>query len=182
MFIAIPLITGIACNIPFLQASPPIEPTSGSIATQPVEEKLVIIEDTYEPTVSAEPFHLVVTEAQLTSIINYELASYQEYKIEDVKVFLRDGKVKITGTVEQNNLLLPLTVEVLFSVYENGSPGYEIVAANVGPFELPDFLVDQLHVVIDNALETIIQQSAENIHIESIIIEDGQASISGYAK
>ena len=182
MFTAIPIITGIACNIPFIQVSPPTEPATGSIATQPVEEKLVIIEATDELAVSAEPFLLVVTEAQLASIINYELASYQEYKIEDVKVFLRDGKVKITGNVEQNNLLLPLTFEVLFNANENGSPEYDIVTANVGPFELPDFLVDQLHVVIYNALESIIQQSANNIHIESIIIEDGQAAISGYAK
>ena len=182
VFIAIPIITGIACNIPLIQVSATVEPTTGSIATQPVKEKLVIIEDTVDPIEPVEPFHLVVTEAQLASIINYELASYQEYKIEDVEVFLRDGKLKITGTVEQNNLLLPLTVEVLFNVNENGSPEYEIIAANVGPFELPDFLVDQLNVVIDNALESITQQSANNIHIESITIEDGQAAISGYAK
>jgi uncharacterized protein YpmS len=182
LLIALPILISIACNIPFLQIPVSEETEVIPISTQPVEELMQEIEEPVEQINESKPFHLVVTEAQLTSIINYELQSYQEYKIDNVQVYLRDGQVKITGNAEQNNLVLPVTIEVTFNVDENGIPDYEIVTANVGPFQLPDFIIGQLDTAIDNALNSNLLPVADEVFIENLIIDGGQAAISGYTK
>jgi uncharacterized protein YpmS len=189
VLIAIPVLISIACNIPFVQM--PVSDESGEtpITTlvieknfEGIEESADQMEDSVDLLDESKPFHLTVTEAQLTSIINAELQSYQEYKIDNVKVFLREGKVKISGNAEQNNLVLPVTIVVIFKVGENGIPEYEIVSANVGPFQLPDFIIEQLDKVIENALNSNIMPAADDVFIEDLVIEDGQATISGYTK
>lgn len=182
LLIAIPVLISIACNIPFIQMPVSEETEVIPISTQQVEEIIQEIEATVEQIDESKPFHLVVTEAQLTSIINAELQSYKEYKIDNVKVLLRDSKVKISGNTEQNNLVLPVTIEVIFNVDENGIPDFEIVSANVGPFLLPDFIIEQLDMAIDNAFNSNLLPVADEVFIENLIIEDGQATIFGYTK
>ena len=182
LLIAIPVLISIACNIPFIQMPVSEETEVITISTQIIEENIEEIEETVEQLDESKPFHLVFTEAHLTSIINAELQSYKEYKIDNVKVLLRDGKVKISGNAEQNNLVLPVTIEVTFNVDENGIPDYEIVTANVGPFQLPDFIIEQLDIAIDNALNSNLIPVADEVFIENLFIDEGQATISGYTK
>jgi hypothetical protein len=177
----IPIIIGLACNLPSTNFTVPEEETS-IISTQAVEELITNVGTVVEDIQNGESFNLIVTEAQLTSIINYELQSYQEYNFRDVQVFLRDGVVKISGQAEQNNIALPLTLT--FSVYPDASgvPQYDILSAKIGPFDLPTVLVDQLTIAIDTAFQTNFLPIAQQVVVETIIIDEGLMNISGYTK
>jgi len=186
LLIAVPVLISIACNIPFVQMPVSEElPISTQVIDNNIDE-IVETVDQVEKTIAqfgeSKPFHLVVTEAQLTSIINAELQSYKEYKIDNLKVLLRDDKVKISGNAEQNNLVLPVSIVAIFNIDENGIPDYEIVSANLGPFQLPDFIIEQLDVTIENALNSLLIPAADEVFIEDLIIDNGQATITGYTK
>jgi len=180
LFGLIPILLGLACNLPSLNLFESAD--NIQISTQAVEELITNVDSVVESIQNGESFQLVVTEAQLASIINYELQSYQEYNVSDVQVFLRDGVIKITGQAEQNNITLPLTL--IFSVYPdaNGEPQYDIVSAKVGPFDLPSILVNQLTLALETAFQTSLLPSAKQVFVESIIIDQGQMKVSGYAK
>jgi len=186
LLIAVPVLISIACNIPFVQMPVSEElPISTQVIDKNIDEIVETVdqvEKTIEQFGERKPFLLVVTEAQLTSIINAELQSYKEYKIDNLKVLLRDDKVKISGNAEQNNLVLPVSIVAIFNIDENGIPDYEIVSANVGPFQLPDFIIEQLDVTIENALNSLLIPTADEVFIEDLIIDNGQATITGYTK
>jgi len=177
----IPIVLALACNLPSTNFLEPKE-DSVLISTQAVEELITNVDSVVEDIQDGESFQLIVTEAQLSSIINYELQSYQEYNISDVQVLLRDGVITITGQAEQNNITLPLTL--IFSVYPDASgvPQYDIVSAKVGPFDLPSILVDQLTIAMDTAFQTNFLPIAKQVVVESITIDQGQMKIIGYTK
>ena len=181
LFALIPIFIGLACNLPSTNLFEPKE-ENVTVSTQAVEELITNLDSVVEDIQAGESFQLTVTEAQLTSIINYELQSYQEYNFRDVQVFLRDDVVKITGQAEQNNLSLPLTL--IFSVFPDstGVPQYEILSAKVGPFDLPSVLVNQLTFATDTAFQTNFLPIADQVVVETILVDQGLMKVSGYTK
>jgi len=99
-----------------------------------------------------------------------------------VQIYLRDGLVRITGDVEQNNINLPLTIVLKLSVDGSGKPESEIVSASIGPFQIPDSYLDQLTSMMDAIIVTQILPANQKVVIEQITISDGQMFISGYSR
>jgi len=182
LLIAVPVLISLACNFPGINQPIPEEVEPVEVTTESVENLNDNIQSVIEDIQNGGPFQLIVTESQLTSLANYELQSYQEYQIQNVQIYLRDGLVRITGDVEQNNINLPLTIVLKLSVDGSGKPESEIVSASIGPFQIPDSYLDQLTSMMDAIIVTQILPANQKVVIEQITISDGQMFISGYSR
>lgn len=182
IFIAVPVVISIACNFPGISQRALEEVGAIPVPSESAQNLNDNIQSVVEDIQNGEPFQLIVTESQLTSLANYELQSYQEYQIQNVQIYLRDGRVRITGDVEQNNINLPVTIVLKLSVDGSGKPDSEIVSASIGPFQIPESFLDQLTSMMDSILVTQILPANQNVVIEQITINDGQMFISGYTK
>ena len=182
LIIAVPMVISLACNFPGINQPSPEEVEPIPANTESAQNLNDNIQSVIEDIQNGGPFQLIVTESQLTSLANYELQSYQEYQIKNVQIYLRDGRVRITGDVEQNNINLPLTIILKLSVDDSGKPESEIVSASIGPFKIPESFLDQLTLMMDSILITQILPANQNVVIEQITINDGQMIISGYTR
>jgi len=182
LIIAVPMVISLACNFPGINQPAPEEVGVIPVTTESVQKLDDNIQSVIEDIQSGGPFQLIVTESQLTSLANYELQSYQDYEIQNVQIYLRDGQARITGDVEQNNINLPLSIVLKFSVDGSGKPESEIVSATIGPFQIPESFLDQLPSMMDSILVTQILPANQNVVIEQITINDGQMIISGYTR
>lgn len=182
LIIAVPMVISLACNFPGINQPAPEEVGAIPVTTESFQNLDDNIQSVIEDIQNGEPFQLIETESQLTSYANYELQSYQEYQIQNVQIYLRDGRVRITGDVEQNNINLPLTILLKLSVDGSGKPESEIVSASIGPFQLPESFLDQLTSMMDSILVTQILPANQNVVIEQITINNGQMIISGYTR
>ena len=182
LIIAVPVVISLACNFPGINQTTTEEVEPVAVTTDSVENLNDNIQSVIEDIQNGGPFQLTVTESQLTSLANYELQSYQEYQIQNVQIYLRDGRVRITGDVEQSNINLPLTIVLKLSVDGNGKPESEIVSASVGPFQIPESFLDQLTSMMESILVTQILPANQDVVIEQITINDGQMIISGYTR
>ena len=182
IFIAVPVVISIACNFPGISQRALEEVGAIPVPSESAQNLNDNIQSVVEDIQNGEPFQLIVTESQLTSLANYELQSYQEYQIQNVQIYLRDGRVRITGDVEQNNINLPVTIVLKLSVDGSGKPDSEIVSASIGPFQIPESFLDQLTSMMDSILVTQILPANQNVVIEQITINDGQMIISGYTR
>ncbi|MFC2052717.1 hypothetical protein ACFLV7_00235 [Chloroflexota bacterium] len=180
LIFALLVVISLACNFPGINQPAPEKITPIPVTTESVSDLNDNIQSVIEDIQNGGPFQLIVTESQLTSLANNEIQSYQEYQIQNVQIYLRDGHVRITGDVEQNNINLPLTIVLKLSVNGSGKPVSEIVTASVGPFQLPGSILDQLTSMMDSILVTQILPANKNVVIEQITINDGQMIISGY--
>jgi len=176
------MVISLACNFPGINQPAPEEVEPIPANTESAQNLNDNIQSVIEDIQNGGPFQLIVTESQLTSLANYELQSYQEYQIKNVQIYLRDGRVRITGDVEQNNINLPLTIILKLSVDDSGKPESEIVSASIGPFKIPESFLDQLTSMMDSILITQILPANQNVVIEQITINDGQMIISGYTR
>jgi len=182
LIIAVPMVISLACNFPGINQPSPEEVEPIPANTESAQNLNDNIQSVIEDIQNGGPFQLIVTESQLTSLANYELQSYQEYQIKNVQIYLRDGRVRITADVEQNNINLPLTIILKLSVDDSGKPESEIVSASIGPFKIPESFLDQLTSMMDSILITQILPANQNVVIEQITINDGQMIISGYTR
>jgi len=182
LIIALPVVISLACNFPGINQPIPEEVEAIPITTESVQNLNDDIQSVIEDIQNGGPFQLIVTEAQLTSHAKNELQSYQEYQIQNVQIYLRDGRVRITGDVEQNNINLPLTIVLKLSVDGSGKPESEIVSASIGPFQIPESFLDQLTSMMESILVTQILPANQDVMIEQITINDGQMIINGYTR
>lgn len=170
----------LACNLPSRpKATPAAQVPVSSQAVQSLQEAL---DQAAEEARKTGRVDLVITEQQLTSLIALEMQSQGEASINDVQVLLRDGKVTITGQVQQDQLQAPLEISLALSADGAGGFTYTIESAKIGPLPLPQFLLDAITEQVDQAVQENIRQVAGDIYIESVSIAGGQMAIKGHVK
>lgn len=120
------------------------------------------------------------TEAELTQILNQELQNNPDLGITQAEVHLRNGVIQITGQVNRSGLKLPLEMNILLLIDDQSHLSYTITSANIGPFPLPDYSVDQAMSQIEKTIINNTNLNRDNITITQIKIENGILSIDGY--
>jgi uncharacterized protein YpmS len=170
------LIVTIACQFPGLtqeqkQASP-----TNPVTTQAVEELQQEVQGAAATAQSGGSINLVFTEEQLTSLANLELQTQSDANISDIQVRLRDGQMQITGKAVQSGFEFPLSINLSISV-QAGKPQSSVVSASIGPFSLPDSVLNQITTQLDQALN---DQLAANMIVDQITIQSGAMTIEGH--
>jgi uncharacterized protein YpmS len=123
-----------------------------------------------------------LTEAQLNSLVTQSLQSEPQQEITDVVVYIRSGKIQVKGNVQQNNMSLPLTINLTVAADGQGGIQYQIISANMGPFPLSQDMLDQISSQLSPVLDKQIQQAANEMYIDNIITGDGFITITGHTR
>lgn len=126
------------------------------------------------------PIQLVITEAQLTSLAVMQLQAPEGSRIDDIQVHLRDGQIRISGKVEQNGMDLPMSISLEVFVGPTGQLHSEVITATIGPFPLPESVLNQITAQLDQALST--QFVADDLVVDSVTIADGTMTILGHVR
>jgi uncharacterized protein YpmS len=168
----------LACNFGSRQTPAPPPPVS----TEAVENLEATLESAAEEMQETGEVQLEMDEAQLTSLVAFELQESGEEMISDPQVYLRDGQIQVFGTVEQQNVSGTARVAMTVDLDSEGRPDVNVVSASIGPFPIPQQIVDNVESELNEAFTEQLDSVAPNTRFESIVIADGKMTITGHAR
>lgn len=170
------LVVSLACNL--FAKTEPTPVVTIPVSTQAVESLEKDLQQAGKQINSSGQTTLTIDEAQLTSLVAFELQKQETPIFQDPQIYLRDGQIKILGKVQQGDVELALTV----SVTSDGRPDYKLVSAKIGPLPLPDAMVQGLSDQLDSAFKSNIDPQMDDIYIDKITIGDGVMTIQGHTR
>jgi hypothetical protein len=182
IWIAILLLAGasLACNLGLNGVKTP-EPRI-PVSTEAVQSLEETAANSYNEFQQTGQVNLTVTEEQLTSVVALELAKQETDSISNPQVLLRDGQIQLSGDVHTQGISAPGRVIMEVDVDSDGRPGLRIVSATVGPFPLPDSLLENVETRLNRAFLQKLDEMAPNLVVESVVIADGSMTISGHTR
>lgn len=170
----------LACNFLRLTSASPTQLPTVPVSTEAVEDLEQNLNEAAENLQQGEPITLIVTEAQLTSLVANNFRAAEGPILQNPQVYLRDGQVQLVGSVEQSGISLPLEILISIKVDSAGNLDYTIESAKLGPFPLPSAQLELLSRELDRAIADQIGQGEERIVLDSITIADGTMVIVGH--
>jgi uncharacterized protein YpmS len=175
---AIFILVGFACKLPTVSKSVVTErvPVS-SEAVQSLEENL---SQALQDAKNGSQVSLVITEAELTSVVAFEVQSIDEPKISDVQIHLRNGQIEMYFNVQQSGITLPGEVIVSVNSDSQGKVNSNVESAKIGPLPLPDDMKSMISEQVNNAVQDQIHTNQGTVFVDSIAIENGQIFIQGH--
>ena len=178
ILIGVIIFVSIACNMPISGRQAPAE-------TIPISTEAVLsLEENISAAIQQAKENgkvtLVVTESQLTSYMAFEVTSQPEMPVKDVQVYLRDGQVQVYANATQDNMTAPVQMTLIANTDENGKISFEVVSAKIGPFPLPNSILNEISAEFDQAFQQTLQASGSIVYIESIVIANGTMTIQGH--
>lgn len=181
MLVVLLVLAGVtlACNLGKSAVNnDPLIPVSTE-SVQSLEETAV---NSYNEFRQTGEVNLTVTEEQLTSMVALELAEQGTQGISDPQVFLRDGQIQLTGDVQTQGITAPATMVMEVDLDGNGRPSLRIVSANIGPFPVPDSLIENVETRLNQAFLNQLEEKAPNMFVESVVIADGNMTVTGHTR
>ena len=125
---------------------------------------------------------VVMTEEQVTSFVALKLAEEPDVPLENIQIFLRDGKMTLTGDAKIGAITAPAALVIDITVDADSKLAAEIVDADFGPVPVPQSMLDDMNQSIAESITNELTIDSTEITIESIAISDGKMSFSGTVK
>ena len=122
---------------------------------------------------------LIITESQLTSLVATRLAETPDAALKDPQIYLRQGQIQIYGTVQQGPLEGSVLLSITPYVQPDGTLGFNLTSADLGPLPAPEAVKDSLSALITEAFAGPIGTLATGLRVTSIAIEDGELALVG---
>jgi hypothetical protein len=171
-------LAALACRMgaPEPPASPP------PVSTEAVENLEATLESAAQQAQESGEVNLEIDEAQLTSLVVFQLQESGDETIQNPQVFLRDGQIQLFGDVEREGISGTAQVTLEPRVDADGRPVLEVASASIGPFPIPGQIVDELEDRLNQAFIEQLQEQAPGTRFESISIADGIMTITGHAR
>jgi len=173
--------TVLACN--FSQRSNLVPADTIPVSTEAIERLKAKIEEAGQSIRESEQATLVIQEAELTSLIAFELQKEENPILQNPQIYLREGQMLVAGTVQlgdNSSGTLQLALSVLATV--NGKLDYEITSAKLGPLPVPDVMLQQFSNQLDAAFTGKIDPRMDEIFIDQVTIADGQMTLQGHTR
>lgn len=171
LIVSLLILSGIACRL-------------GSFPDS-ISDSELINQNVLEPTLrnpDFQPVTLQLTESQVNLLVSQTLQANPGQEIQNATVRFVPGLMIIEGRVVQNNISLPLRLEVAVTPDGNGSLNYDLVSANVGPIPLPQNNRDDITSMMNQYLNPGVADLTGNIYIDTIEIGQGVVTITGHAR
>jgi uncharacterized protein YpmS len=169
-------LSSLACNFGFAGQANPEDVIP--VTTEAVES----LQAAAGETIQGGDIEISITETQLTSLLAFELAERAGDQISNLQVFLRDGQIQLYGDVNTQGISAQVRIFVAVRVDPVGRPVLEVVSSSIGPFPVPGELISEVETMMNKAFQEKVESMAPNMHIESILIEDGTMTIIGRSK
>lgn len=170
----------LACNLPG-GANTPAEPPI-PVSSQAVDDLTTQVAAAAATAQAGGAFTLEMTEQQLTSAAAMELQSTGDTQIRDIQVRLPDGRMVLSGTTTQSGVNLPVTITLTFTVDANGNPHSQVIDAKVGPFGMPQSVIDQIQARLDTMVLQQLGGTNSTIAVDSITIAGGKLVIAAHRR
>ncbi len=122
---------------------------------------------------------VVINETQLTSFLAYKLAASKDALLSNPQVYLRDNKIQIYATAKAADVATTASVAFSTTVSEAGALQLQVASANFGPVPVPSDLLGRLSLMINDGLTGSLGEMAIGVKLTSVVILDGQMTITG---
>lgn len=122
---------------------------------------------------------VTITERQLTSWIAMELKNNPDLPLNEIQVYLRDGKVQIWGMVNGNEDSTSALVVGELSIDDNKYPYFKIESMQIGQQVIPGIFVSQMETWLNQSLSEAINKQASGLALVSLKVTSGLITVSG---
>lgn len=175
------ILAAMACNFPRAAQTEPTN-TPIPVSTAAVESLQNELATAVVTAASGQPVKIEITDVQMTSLVAAELKSQTDPAIDNPQVHLENGQILFTGDVQQSGMTLPLKAVMTVSADSEGQVHYKIVSANLGPFPLPQSLLDQFTSKLDQSIAQKLGSEQDNMVVEDINIGNGVMTVTGHTR
>lgn len=173
-------IVSLACNLPLLGEAPPTPSVSNLTPAANSWDELKF--EQVEGEEENELVKLFLDESHITEIVASELQDLEGASIRDVQVFLREGQVQVFGNAQVQGISADSRIILTPQVDLMGKPHFEIVSAHYSLFPLPDDIIANLQVSINQTLISYLEPMISGISVTKISISEGLMTITGREK
>lgn len=164
----------LACNLtsPAARTQPKVVPTSNPAEAQQVQEQIA---SQLNSAVSGSTIMIELTESQLTNMINLQSTSSQDAQFTNILVTMDNNQAQITGKLTTSFLSSEATIVLAVSADAQGKPTLAIVSASMGGMTIPESMLSNATVSINDALQN---QAGQGYEILSLSITDHKLIIT----
>jgi len=170
-------VSTLACTLNVGGPKPPAEPIPTSEAA--AQEILEAWESAAGASGSTGEVRLIITESQLTSLVASRLAENPDAVLKDPQVYLRQGQIQVHGTVQQGPLQGSVLLSITPYVRSNGTLGFDLTSADLGPLPAPEAVKESLSALITEAFAGPVGTLATGLRVTSIAIDAGELALVG---
>ena len=176
------LLAALACTLDLGGPTPPPTPIG------PVENALQEIENAWKKALAGAAqgdghFTVVLSEAQLTSLLAQEFKGQAPFAFAEPRVYLRHGRIEIYGKVQREHVRARVLLVLVPNTNAAGNcPAnctLRLKEAEFGPWKVPDPFLDTLTSLIQNALVGQAVRHLVHFQVQRIIIQDNAILIEG---
>lgn len=118
-----------------------------------------------------------LTESQITSWLAMEMRNNPDLPLQNVQVYLRDGKVQIWGMVQGKESSTSALVVGKVNL-NNGSPSFDVESLQIGQQIIPDILISQAESWLNEFITKKINEQVPGLEIMNINISSGLITMS----
>jgi uncharacterized protein YpmS len=172
------ILVSLACNIPGSTA-PTRPPTSVPLSSEEVQQFEEEVAATLENAEQSGPVTITITEQQLNTYLQREMEADSEQMIQKPQVHLTNGKIEVYGQMTQASLTADAKIVLIPLVAAGGKPRLDVESMSLGPFPVPQSVVDQVEQRVDTLLEDYLATMEGNFSVSDITVTEGQMTITG---
>lgn len=168
----------LACNLPASnQATPP--PTIPAMNSQDALTLQQQIEATLSSPNANGEVTLTLSQAQLNALIASQISQQKKPVFTDSSVVLSAGQMEVYGKVNQSGIAANVKIVLQPAVDAAGEAHLNVVSIDLGGIPLPDVLKSQIESTADDALNSSPVGSGAGLKARSIVISEGQITLTG---
>lgn len=120
---------------------------------------------------------VAITESELTSFIDEQLAAQPDNAFSNPQVYLRDGKIRLYGIVTTESFTANALVVMNASIVDNQMQ-VAIESADFGPVPAPQDTLSALTSTINDKLLSLFSGLPTGVGIKNITIADGNLTLT----
>lgn len=168
------ILSTLACNLPSVinRSQPEVIPTANPLEAQQVQEQIA---SQLNSAASGSIVTVELTESQLTNLINLQSPSSQDAQFTNLSVLLDNNQAQITGKITTSFLSSEARIVLGVATDEQGKPTLSIVSATMGGMTIPESMLSNATVSINDALKN---QAGQGYEILSLSIADHKLIIT----
>lgn len=167
----------LACQIDLGGPPPPAQPVTP--AADPGAGLDQVWQSAVEGAAGSGEVVIILDESQLTGYINEYLAKQPDPIFSEPQVMLRDGRLRLQGSLQQGVLKAGLLVTIVPEVDPQGGIAFRIESAELGPAPAPDAVKESISAVLTEVLSGPLGSLATGVRVTSLVVDEGQIAIVG---
>lgn len=122
---------------------------------------------------------VTITEQQITSWLAMEMKNNPDLPLQEIQVYLRDGRVQVWGMISGSGNSTSALVVGELTIGENKHPRFTIESMQVGQQVVPAVLLSQMESWLNQSLSRQIDEAVPGLELVSVKVTSGLVTVSG---